>query len=257
MVKRDYEYKNRLALKAHEHRNLKLADQSDKPLQFEKLSLEEKPKVLTVERKLPSLAKTSPPYQKWSNESIEEYNKFETFYDPMFNADLLSDRDKVNPEEEPFNAIYADSKSDAAHEYTKVRNITTPELWQYVERLARYKISPQIPKRKLGEPVKTLPSGFVPPCESPPDLPYFVPRTRTHLLPVYYKLHSDPGKSYTLVKHVSGDLWKLEEDLRTYLQSLHPDGDRILTSVQETDDQVQFRGRHLHQVVDWLHSKGF
>ena len=90
-----------------------------------------------------------------------------------------------------------------------------------------------------------------------PDLPYLVSRTRNHLLPVYYHLDDDPQKCYTVIKQVFGDIWQLESDLRAHLERLKPNKIRMMSSVYETDGRVLFRGRHLKEVVDWLHNAGF
>lgn len=253
-----YEERNRVILNLYKKRRLELATPIEgRPMQFEPKPLPAEPEVVVKERKLPSLVESASPYQKYSQENIDGIKNYETFYDPLFNPHLHEERHRVNPDEEPFSAIYSDSKSEAAHEYTSVRDITTPILWDYVERLARIKIAPQPRLRKAGEPIVALPSGFIPPPETPPDLPYFVPRTRNYLLPVYYKLHNDPEECYTMIKLVSGDLWKLAEDVRIHLESLDECKQKILTGVQETDARIMFRGRWVHQVVDWLHNKGF
>lgn len=255
--KRTFEERNRAILDQHKHKGLGLSEPTGRPEQWKLRTQQPDPVIKQVERKLPPLSESSPPYEKYSEEAIQGIEKFETYYDPLFNPHLHEEKNRVNPDEEPFDAIYVDSKSEGSQEYTETRNITTPQLWEYVERLARIKIAPEPIRRKANEPVYTLPSGLVPPPETPPDLPYFVCRTRNYLLPVYYNLDTDPEKCFTLVKQVAGDLWKLEEDLRTHLESLSSTSKRILSSVKETDGQVSFRGKHLRPVVDWLHSKGF
>lgn len=254
-VKPSFEERNRVILKAHETKRLKLAEPIKyKPNQWRLPPPPKDPKV--VKRPNPTLSESYPPYQKYTNEDIKSVEGFETYYDPLFNPHLHEERHRVNPDEEPFNAIYNDSQSESANDYTKVRNITTPELWDTVKRLERIKIAPEI-KRKDGDPIVPLPCGIIPPPETPPDLPYFVPRTRNYLLPVYYRLESEPDKCYTLLNQVAGDIWKLEEDVRTHLEGLGHHKGKILSSVQETDARIMFRGKHLHQIVDWLHLKGF
>lgn len=229
-----------------------------RPDQFHRPKPEPDPEVRTLERKLPSMKESTSPYQQYDKQAMDKLDNFEPYYDPLFNPHLQQERDRVNPEEEPFNAIYADNQgSDTAKEYTQVRNIATPELWAHVERLARLTVAPEIKRRRIDEPIVPMPSGFIAPPEHPPNKPYFIPRTRNHLLPVYYHLDSDPENCHTRVKQISGDLWQLERDLREHLESLDEKKRRILTSVQETDGMVQFRGRHIHQVVDWLHAQGF
>lgn len=254
---RPWQDRMKLELARYRSRRLKLALRVDnKPDQFTRPQYEKDPIMKTVERKLPSLAESRLPYDEYSKDAIDRLNHFETFYDPNFNPHLYEERNRVDPNEEPFNAIYADNES-GGEEYTRVRNITTPELWEHVENLARTKVNPEIRRRKADEPIEPTPSGWVPPPEQPPDLPYFIARTRNHLLPVYYYLHSDPNECSTILKRITGDLWKLEEDLRGHLEGLLSNKRRILTSVHETDGRILFRGRHLHEVVNWLHQNGF
>lgn len=255
--KRDFEKANRTTLKAHENIRLSLAERTKHNMRFKLRDEPKEPKIVTRERKLPSLVELASPYEKYSKKEIEEIESHGTYFDPLFNPLLHEDKYKVDPEEEPFNAIYADSKSEESNEYTKVRDITTPELWSYVERLASIKVAPKPKPRKLGEPIVPLPSGYVPPPEQPPDLPYFVARTRNYMLPVYYHLDNDPDECFTQIKQVTGDLWKLEEDLRQHLEGLNESRKRILTSVREADESIAFRGRYLHQVVSWLQERGF
>lgn len=256
--KRSYEDRNKVILNQYKSRRLELASPKEKrPNQWDIPKPPPDPIIKTKERKLPSMAEGALPYQPYSDEDIKSIQDFGTYYDPLFNPNLHEGKYHVNPEEEPFESIYADSKSEAASQYTGVRNITTPELWEYVERLARIRRAPEVKKRKAGEPITPLPSGFVPPPESPPDLPYFISRTRNFLLPVYYQLESDPENCCTIVKQVTGDLWQLEFDLRTHLESLTDSKRRILTSVYETDERILFRGKFLQQIVHWLHEKGF
>lgn len=255
--KRTYEERNRVILERERHKRLALADRvDDKPRQFAIKPPPPEPTIRTIDRKLTPLQQELPTYDRMSESEIKDFESYDEYYDPLFNPHLYDKRNAVNPHEEPFNAIYNDSTSGLASEYTKVRNIMTPVLWDYVERLARIKVPPKPETRKPGE-MKRLPSGFVPPPETPPDLPYFIPRTRNFLLPVYYNLDSDPEECYTTVKQIAGDLWQLEEELRDHLEKLKGDRQRILTSVQETDARILFRGRHLHEIVDWLHEKGF
>lgn len=260
MTKKRWIERNWKVLDAHKNRRLKLASELGQlPYQYEFPPEEQKPtKIVTKERALPPLKESQHPYKRYTPGEIQKYQSFGTFYDPLFNPHLSESSNTVNPDEDPFNAIYVGNEStEGGQQYTQVRNVTSPILWSFVERLARHKIAPEVRRRKPGEPITKLPSGFVPPPEEPPNLPYFVSRTRNHLLPVYYNLDSNPDRCVTVVKFISGDIWKFEEDLRKHLESLNETGEKILSSVQEPDERVIFRGKHLNQIVDWLHESGF
>lgn len=239
-VVRDFEEKNRPQLDAHP--GLRLAQRiKDRPEQFEILKLKkdikEKRYVESSKEPLP-LHKEMPPYHRYKDEDIARIQSFGTYYDPLFNPKLHEERYRVNPDEEPFKAIYID---DNSAEYTETRNVTTPQLWSYVESLERIKIAPKPRFRKPHEPIEPMPSGFYPPPEQYPDLPYAVIRTRNYLLPLYYKLDRDPEKCTTLINRVTGDLWELEHDVRTYLEEMSPSKARIITSVKEPEGSVLFR----------------
>lgn len=252
--------RNRKVLGQHAHRKLKLATElGELPGQWKLPAQEANPKVFRIDRRLAPLRDAMHPYPRYSQEAIDKITfRKSTFYDPLFNPNVYDEHNRINPEEEPFNAIYLGHEdTEGGQQYTKVRNVTSPDLWEYVKRLARIKIAPEVKRRKPNEPLIAMSSGFIPPPEEPPNLPYFIARTRNHLLPVYYWLENDSEKCVTLVKNVMGDIWKFEEDLRSYLESLNKSGERILTSVQEPDEVVEFKGKHLHDVVDWLHGQGF
>lgn len=237
--------------------HLKLAQRTDMP---NKWIVQKEEKIIPPSRNrrsmLTPLEDYKLPYQKYSEADIERIQKKSDYFDPLFKPDVI--KDYVNPQEEPFKSIYASSQDEGIEsEYTRVKNITTPELWSYVERLAKIRIAPKPVFRKNDQPIVPTACGYIPPTENPPDLPYFVARTRNYVLPVYYRLHEDPQECHTIVRRISGDLWQFEEELRMYLESLSEKKRRILTSVQEPDGCVLFRGKHLSAIVDWLHSKGF
>lgn len=256
---RKFEDRNYQFLHEHDDKKLKLTKPiKGKPLQFELLDQSKKSRIIdkTNDVEMLDLHQERPPYHQYTEEDMKDLQNYGTFFDPLFNPHLHEERNKVDPKQEPFNSIFADSET-GRDEYTKVRNITSPELWAHVLNLARITLPPKPKMRKKGEPIQAMPSGFVPPPEVMPDLPYAVPRTRNYLLPVYYFVSDDSEKCQTLIKQVSGDLWQLEHDLRVYLEEIKQSETRIMTSVQEADGRVAFRGRHLKEIVSWLHEKGF
>lgn len=252
--------RQRVVLDQHKNRKLKLAtEMGPGPAQFH---FEEEPMkeeiIVKRDRKLNRLQDELPSYNMYYDQEYKDEKNKSIYYDPQFNPHLHEERYRVDPDDEPFNAIYAgNEQTEGGQQYTNVKNVTTPELWSFVELLARHKIAPEIPTRKLGEPIKPMPSGYVPPPDTAPDLPYFVARTRNHLLPVYYGLSKDPDECMTYVKNVMGDMWLFEEQLRKHLESLNPTQGKLVSTVREPDEMVGFRGKHLHQVVDWLHHQGF
>uniref|UniRef100_A0A131XGN5 Large ribosomal subunit protein mL49 n=1 Tax=Hyalomma excavatum TaxID=257692 RepID=A0A131XGN5_9ACAR len=138
--------------------------------------------------------------------------------------------------------------SEASEKYTKVEEV--PGHWHYVERLLPLKAVPEPPKHE-----GVTPSGWRPPPSQPPQLAYFVPRTRNHMLPVYLRKEIRGPRFITQVKHVEGDVWALHNDLKEYLESLA--GKEVLSQVHELGSYVGYKGAYVEEVKEWLYNKGF
>lgn len=125
-----------------------------------------------------------------------------------------------------------------------------PEEWKYVERL--------LPPRTVPQPIPRTeyPSGWKPPNDEIPKLPYFVSRSKNHMLPVYLNIgHRGIGKR-TVVKKIHGDIWSMEEELKQYL--IEKSGKRIISSqAHEMCGWIMFRGDYVRHCQEWLESKGF
>uniref|UniRef100_A0A8C7YNZ3 Large ribosomal subunit protein mL49 n=1 Tax=Oryzias sinensis TaxID=183150 RepID=A0A8C7YNZ3_9TELE len=79
--------------------------------------------------------------------------------------------------------------------------IESTEEFVFVERL--------IPPSRIPDPPKhagPAPSGWTPPAETPPPLPYMIRRSRMHNIPVYTDL-THGNRKMTLVRKVEGDIW--------------------------------------------------
>ena len=81
--------------------------------------------------------------------------------------------------------------------------------WKYVEKLFPNVYVPEAPT----DPDIQLASGWQPPRQTPENcsLPYFIPRTKNHMIPVYlwvYRKGDDRDeRRRTQIKHVEGNLW--------------------------------------------------
>jgi len=92
-------------------------------------------------------------------------------------------------------------KETAGDAYTKVREVAN-DRWQYVERLIPPLVVPPYPVQE------TYSSGWKPPADSGCHFPFFVRRTKNHMVPVYLRLEAIRGeRKITLVKHIEGDIW--------------------------------------------------
>ncbi|XP_054374249.1 39S ribosomal protein L49, mitochondrial isoform X1 [Molothrus ater] len=103
--------------------------------------------------------------------------------------------------------------------------------------------TPNTPPRPDGAPPQT----------PPPDLPYFVRRSRLHNLPVYLGLRQ--GRRLTELRRIHGDIWALERDLRAFLGSQGVP--EVAAQVNEVTGTLRLRGHWGAQVRQWLLQRGF
>ncbi|XP_050421798.1 probable 39S ribosomal protein L49, mitochondrial [Adelges cooleyi] len=139
--------------------------------------------------------------------------------------------------------------NDPSH-YAKYEVTSAPVDWQYVERLLPQSIIPPPPE------TKNLPSGWQPQTAKFGDYPYFVHRTRNHMLPVYLKISMRGTRRITQVNNVDGDIWALEKALKKYLERLFEDKRIIASKVHEVCGQLCFHGDHVTKINNWLLKKG-
>lgn len=194
----------------------------------------------------------SPPYARYDSEEQEQLqighlNKLEV-------TGVTHPKEKpkeIDPSQAPYSEIYEGGSDE--NNFTKVRNLTEtePQRWYWVQRLMPKQTLP----RSNFEPGKQYPSGYKIPSGGPPDLPYFVVRTRNHLLPVYNMIEKEDERVKTVIQRVDGDIWQLEQEIRTRLEAKHQK--RIITGVNEVRGEVKFLGNHVFDVVDYLEELGF
>ncbi|KAM9350711.1 large ribosomal subunit protein mL49 [Symphorus nematophorus] len=137
----------------------------------------------------------------------------------------------------------------AAPEEQKTGILESTEEYKFVERL--------IPPSRVPTPPKhagPCPSGWTPPADSPPPLPYMIRRSRLHNIPVYTDL-THGGRRTTLVRKVEGDIWALEKDVKRYLKEVT--GKELPTQVNEVTMTLKVKGHFDVALKQWLASKGF
>ncbi|XP_061697699.1 mitochondrial ribosomal protein L49 [Syngnathoides biaculeatus] len=123
------------------------------------------------------------------------------------------------------------------------------EEYKFVERL--------IPPSRIPTPPKHVgptPSGWTPPAESPPPLPYMIRRSRMHNIPVYTDV-TNGNRKMTLVRKVEGDIWALEKDVKQFLKDVT--GKEMPTQVNEVTMILKVKGHFDKELKEWLTKKGF
>ncbi|KFM72357.1 39S ribosomal protein L49, mitochondrial, partial [Stegodyphus mimosarum] len=123
--------------------------------------------------------------------------------------------------------IWDDKKDPKYTGYEEVKN-----CWHHVERL--------FPKLRIPEPPKQVSStGWKAPAENVPDLPYFIERSRNHMLPVYSSRVYKDRVLVTQVRKILGDIWVFEYDMKNYLEEKL--NEKVQSHVNEIACYVNFR----------------
>ncbi|KAM6435355.1 large ribosomal subunit protein mL49 [Liasis olivaceus] len=129
--------------------------------------------------------------------------------------------------------------------------VESTEEYKFVERL--------IPPTQVPVPPKhdqyPTPSGWRPPQDTPPDLPYFVRRSRMHNVPVYKDSSHHGSRKMTIIRKIEGDIWALENDVKTFITELS--GRTPATQVSEIACSIHVKGYFDQELKTWLMDKGF
>ena len=133
---------------------------------------------------------------------------------------------------------------------SSVSYIVSKEDFKWIRHVLPPSVVPDPPKHDKYP----TPSGWSPPSETLPDLPYYVPRSRYHNLPVYVKKEKN-NRVLTQVADVDGDIWALEKDLIELVRPLMTFDPA--TRVHEVTRTVFIKGDHGDIIKDFLLRKGF
>ncbi|CAD5225261.1 unnamed protein product [Bursaphelenchus okinawaensis] len=131
--------------------------------------------------------------------------------------------------------------------------------WKLVERLLPRDLIPEPPTNQ-----KVTPSGWRPPKDPVPDLPYFIKRTRFHLPAVYLSRKRDQldvrtmqyeYKELVTLKNVYGDVFAAEKDLKEFLEQRlgHPVG----IFANELQGRIVVCGADMTDIEAFVFEKGF
>jgi len=152
----------------------------------------------------------------------------------------------------PSAKLYSTSaeQREEQDQHSKIRYTVSTEDFKWVQRV--------LPPSRIPVPPKAesypTPSGWCPPADTPPDLPYYVNRTRYHDFPVVEKKKGG-GRRQTIVHYVDGDIWALEKDLIELVRP-HVDFDPA-TRVHEQARFIMIKGLHKDLITNFLQQKGF
>ncbi|XP_032009280.1 large ribosomal subunit protein mL49 [Hylobates moloch] len=128
--------------------------------------------------------------------------------------------------------------------------VESVDEYQFVERL--------LPATRIPDPPKhehhPTPSGWQPPRDPPPNLPYFVRRSRMHSIPVYKDI-THGNRQMTVIRKVEGDIWALQKDVEDFLSPLL--GKTPVTQVNEVTGTLRIKGYFDQELKAWLLEKGF
>lgn len=102
---------------------------------------------------------------------------------------------------------------------------------------------------------ESYPSGWKPQDPSCVNNPYYIARTRNHMLPVYLKLSHRNLRKLTQVKRIQGDIWKLASELKEYTEQKM--NRKVATQVNELAGQILLKGDYVAYVEEYLLNKGF
>nr|XP_026498039.1 probable 39S ribosomal protein L49, mitochondrial [Vanessa tameamea] len=124
-----------------------------------------------------------------------------------------------------------------------------PPEWAYVERLLPLEIIPPV------QPKETYPSGWIPPKEEAKDLPYFMPRTKNHELPIYLVITQKGQRKVSMLRKIEGDIWLMNDLIKEHLQKNF--NRYIETRVHELGRFIEVKGDFVNSLREWAYSKGF
>lgn len=145
--------------------------------------------------------------------------------------------------------ISSEKLEDVKDQFPKVEVIRNPPEWKFVERILP---SQTVPAPK---PKTEYPSGWKPQTIDPKSTPYFINRTRNHMLPVYLHSKYRGMRQLTLIRRIQGDIWALEKEIVEMLK--HRTGHMIVTRINEMNGQIYIKGDYVNMVADYLMEKGF
>jgi len=148
-----------------------------------------------------------------------------------------------------YSSYAAAPKENSPDAYTSFQEVS-PDNWKFVERLFPPTFVPPFPLKE------SYTSGWAPPSDKGLTFPFFIPRNKNHMIPVYLNFEAVRGeRKITIVRHIEGDIWELERRLKQHLGKLN--GKPTVSQVHEVAMFIKFKGDHVSVVKEWLTDCGF
>lgn len=130
-----------------------------------------------------------------------------------------------------------------------VEILKNPPEWKFVERI--------LPKATVPVPTpKTnYTSGWTPQKAEAFKQPYFIKRSRNHMIPVYLNISFRGTRKQTIIRNIKGDIWHFHQEIMDYIKYYMARDER--SRVNEFTQQIKINGDYVNLIKDYLSSKGF
>lgn len=130
-----------------------------------------------------------------------------------------------------------------------VEIVHNPPEWKYVEQILP---AATVPK---PTPKTEYPSGWSPQKPEAFKHPYFLPRSRNYMVPVYLLIDYRGTRKRTAITHIHGDIWQLHSEIMQYIEHYMAKKER--SRVNEFTQQIIINGDYVNLIKDFLVKKGF
>ncbi|XP_044749157.1 probable 39S ribosomal protein L49, mitochondrial [Coccinella septempunctata] len=147
------------------------------------------------------------------------------------------------------NSYYSSPTIQNVQINTKYEISRSPDEWKYVERIIPPITVPNFAQKEEYH------SEFKPPSGNAKDHPYFIPRTKNHMIPVYLHIQQRGMRRLTVVRKIQGDIWLLGKELETFLQPMSKKPIRM--QINEFTGGIRINGDYVNAIKYWLQEKGF
>lgn len=149
-----------------------------------------------------------------------------------------------------YGRFVGSEKFEGIDRHPNVEVIENPPEWKYVEELLGQKLVPQ-PELK-----PEYPSGWKPQDpEKFKDLPYFIKRSKNHMLPVYLSITYRGFRRVTYIKNIEGDIWQLEKDCMELIRS-RIGNNPVYSQINEMTRTIKIKGDYVTLIQKDLYNKG-